>query len=89
MNIYIYIIIEIYSLSGMIYTLLSLALHRSQIAMPVHLLIMDISFNIYIMPDNKYISIIDILCTVLMFTVLFYVILYYFLYNLFDCVVPV
>ena len=37
--------------------------------------------NVYIMLDNEYISIIDILCTESVFTVLFYVILYYFLYN--------
>ena len=40
-------IIEIYSVSGMIYTLLSLALHISRIAIPVHLLIMDVSFIMY------------------------------------------
>ena len=31
----------------MINTLLSLALHRSRIAIPVHLLIMDVSFIMY------------------------------------------
>ena len=45
--------------------------------------------NVYIMPDNEHLSIIDILCTELVFTVLFYVLLYYFQYNMFDYVVLV
>ena len=46
--------------------------------------------NVYIMPDNEYSSLIDILCTGLVFTLLFYVILYCIvLDNLFDYVVPI